>query len=124
VHAAPHVYEPPQPSLAVCAQPLPAHAVACVSGEQHDPASHTCALAHSDGTHETVPPQPSLAVPPHWLPHATATVLGVQHAPLAHTWPAPQPHAMVPPHPSETLVPHGLPAHAAPAACGVQHELL
>jgi hypothetical protein len=74
------VYEPPQPSLTLAPQPLPAHAVACAVGVQHVPALQTCVDAHTDGVQATEPPQPSLAVPPHCEPHALAALLGVQQA--------------------------------------------
>jgi hypothetical protein len=37
-------------------------------------------LAHSDELQVAIPPQPSEAVPPHWLPQAAAAGVGVQHA--------------------------------------------
>jgi hypothetical protein len=40
----------------------------------------TCPDAQTLGAQLTDPPQPSLAVPPHWVPHACATLLGAQHA--------------------------------------------
>jgi hypothetical protein len=54
--------------------------VVCEVGVQHALLVQVWPLAQTALVQVTVEPQPSEAVPPHWVPHACAIVFGEQQA--------------------------------------------